>query len=104
MMYTAYFHGLDLMLSSHDMGEGDLKPSWAVILDTHRASVGHEPRIPVLRWFQMLYSTFGSFFLLALLSYGLQQGFAHKSELFACTYIMMDTLKLDGATISRPWG
>ena len=58
--------------------------------------------IPVLRWFQMLYGTFGTFLPLLMLEYGLQQGFTHKSELFACMYIMMDTLKLDGVTISRP--
>ena len=47
------------------------------------------------------YATFGLFVPLAMLCYGLQQGFKRQVEKFASKYYMMDTLKLDGVTIGR---
>lgn len=55
----------------------------------------------LVRWFEMLYATFGLFVPLAMLCYGLQQGFKRQVEKFASKYYMMDTLKLDGVTIGR---
>ena len=89
-----------MLLGRLGAAEDEVKPE---VNDHSEADAGHVRRgIPVLRWFQMLYGTFGTFLPLVMLAYGLQQGFAHKSELFACKYIWMDTLELDGVTIFRP--
>eukprot|EP00439_Symbiodinium_sp_Y106_P045603 s2511_g5.t2 len=58
-------------------------------------------RLPLLSWFRLLWRLYGYFAPLGMLSYGVQQYFARGIGEFSYKYYMMDTLKLDGATMGR---